>query len=201
VNDEGALRAAFLVIMLVVFPVGMYHRVRSQATGESLDRRQEGLFMLATLRPLGAILAIALGAYLVDRDSMAWSSVAFPLWLRWTGVALCAIGGALLLWSFQRLGKNLTDTVVTRKTHTLVVAGPYRWVRHPFYDSVALFLFGMSLFTANWFLAITSVVIVALLVTRTATEEAKLLARFGDDYKAYVARTGRFMPRLVGRDE
>jgi len=197
-NDDDALRAAFLVIVLIVVPIGMYHRVRSQATGESLDRRQEGLFILATLRPLGAILALSLGAYLFDRDLMAWSSMALPLWLRWTGVVLCAIAGGLLLWSFQRLGKNLTDTVVTRKAHTLVVAGPYRWVRHPFYDAVALFLLGLSLFTANWFLAITSVLIMALLVMRTATEEAKLLARFGNDYRAYVARTGRFVPRFSG---
>jgi protein-S-isoprenylcysteine O-methyltransferase Ste14 len=199
VSDDDALRAVFIAIVLVVLPVGIYHRVKSQATGESLDRRQEGWFILATLRPLGAILAIALGAYLFDRESMAWSSKALPLWLRWTGVALCAIGGALLLWSFQRLGNNLTDTVVTRKAHTLVVAGPYRWVRHPFYDSVALFLLGLSLFTANWFFSTTSVLIVALLVIRTPTEEAKLLARFGDDYRAYVARTGRFVPRFSGR--
>ena len=198
-SDDDALRAVVIAIVLVVLPVGIYHRVKSQATGESLDRRQEGWFILATLRPLGAILAISLGAYLFDRESMAWSSMALPLWLRWTGVALCGIGGALLLWSFQRLGKNLTDTVVTRKAHTLVVAGPYRWVRHPFYDSVALFLLGLSLFTANWFVSITSVLLVALLVIRTPTEEAKLLARFGEDYRAYVARTGRFVPRFSGR--
>jgi len=198
-SEDDALRAVFIAIVLVVLPVGIYHRVKSQATGEPLDRRQEGWFILATLRPLGAVLAISLGAYLFDRASMTWSSMTLPLWLRWTGVALCAIGGVLLLWSFQSLGKNLTDTVVTRKAHTLVVAGPYRWVRHPFYDSVALFLLGLSLFTANWFLSITGVLIVALLVIRTPTEEAKLLARFGDDYRAYVARTGRFVPRFNGR--
>jgi protein-S-isoprenylcysteine O-methyltransferase Ste14 len=198
-SDDDALRAVFIAIVLVVLPVGIYHRVKSQATGESLDRRQEGWFILATLRPIGAVLAVSLGIYLFDRESMAWSSMALPLWLRWTGVALCALGGTLLLWSFQRLGKNLTDTVVTRKAHTLVVAGPYHWVRHPFYDAVALFLLGLSLFAANWFLSITSVVILALLVIRTPTEEAKLLARFGDDYRAYVARTGRFVPRFSVR--
>jgi protein-S-isoprenylcysteine O-methyltransferase Ste14 len=199
VNDEDALRAAFLVILLVVLPVGLYHRVRSQATGESLDRRQEGLFILATLRPLGAVLAVATGVYLFTPASMAWSAMPLPLWLRWTGVSLCALGAGLLLWSFRRLGTNLTDTVVTRRAHTLVVAGPYRWVRHPFYDAVALFLSGLSLLTANWFIAITSLAIVALLVLRTPIEEAKLLARFGADYAAYVARTGRFVPRLRRR--
>ena len=196
-TDDKALRDVFLAIVLIVLPIGSYYRMRSQSSGERLDRRQEGIFILATLRPLAAILALALGAWLYDRESMAWSSVALPLWLRWTGTTLCAIGGGLLLWSFQRLGKNLTDTVVTRQAHTLIVAGPYRWVRHPFYDSVALFLLGVSLLTANWFLAILSFLVVALLVVRTRIEEAKLVERFGEDYQGYIARTGRFVPRFV----
>ena len=36
----------------------------------------------------------------------------------------------------------------------------------------------------------------ALLVIRTATEEGKLVERFGDDYRRYMARTGRFFPRF-----
>ena len=31
------------------------------------------------------------------------------------------------------LGKDLTDTGVTRKDHELVTGGPYPFVRHPFY--------------------------------------------------------------------
>jgi len=61
----------------------------------------------------------------------------------------------MLLWTFQTLGPNLTDTVVTRKIHTLVTRGPYRWVRHPFYDSAALCIVANSLIAANWFLLLT----------------------------------------------
>jgi protein-S-isoprenylcysteine O-methyltransferase Ste14 len=37
----------------------------------------------------------------------------------------------------------------------------------------------------------------ALLVIRTPIEEAKLIEKFGDEYRAYVRRTGRFLPRLA----
>jgi protein-S-isoprenylcysteine O-methyltransferase Ste14 len=37
----------------------------------------------------------------------------------------------------------------------------------------------------------------AMLVVRTRIEEEKLIERFGDDYRAYMARTGRFLPRLT----
>jgi protein-S-isoprenylcysteine O-methyltransferase Ste14 len=196
VNDDQAFRAALLVIMLVVFPVGIYHRLQSQATGERLDRRQEGLFILATLRPLGIVLMLGVIAYLIDPAFMAWSSMPLPVWLRWTGVSVCAMAGGLVIWTFRRLGKNLTDTVVTRREHTLVVDGPYRWVRHPFYVSAALFVLGASLTAANWFLFVTGCFVVGLLIIRTRTEEEKLLARFGVSYQAYMERTRRFVPKL-----
>jgi protein-S-isoprenylcysteine O-methyltransferase Ste14 len=98
------------------------------------------------------------------------------------------------VWTLLSLGKNLTDTVVTRKAHTLVTVGPYRWVRHPFYDAVALSLLANSLTAANWFLLATGALLVALIVVRTRTEEQLLLARFGDAYRAYMERTARFLP-------
>ena len=35
-----------------------------------------------------------------------------------------------------------------------------------------------------------------LQVIRTGREEEQLLARFGEDYLAYIQRTGRFLPRM-----
>ena len=52
------------------------------------------------------------------------------------------MGGSLIVWAFQSLGSNLTDTVVTRRQHTLITHGPYRWVRHPFYDAMACSIVG-----------------------------------------------------------
>src|SRR6185295_12922725 len=94
------------------------------------------------------------------------------------------------------LGTNLTDTVVTRKIHTLVVRGPYRWVRHPFYDAVALLLIAISLVAANWFIFATGAAVFTLLVIRVSREESSLVARFGDDYRDYMARTNRFLPTV-----
>jgi protein-S-isoprenylcysteine O-methyltransferase Ste14 len=54
----------------------------------------------------------------------------------------------------------------------------------------------MSLVAANWFLAVTGVFAVGLLVIRTRIEEEHLIARFGDDYRSYMQRTGRFLPGI-----
>lgn len=200
-SNDQTFRICLTIGFLFVLPVGVYHRLKSQATGEKLDRRQEGLFILLTLRPVAGAGMLGLIAYLVDPPWMAWSSVSLPAWLRWTGIGVGVIGGGLLIWTFRSLGTNLTDTVVTRREHTLVTSGPYRWVRHPFYDSVALLLLGNALAAANWFLLFSGGLLVVLLIVRTKTEEANLLARFGDSYRAYVKRTGRFLPRIgaIGR--
>lgn len=193
---ETALRGVSIGVILVLIPIGVYHRVKSQAAGEKLDRRQEGLFILATLRPLGAAFWLGTLVWMINPHWMEWSSMPLPISARWAGVVPLLAGAALLVWTFRSLGKNLTDTVVTRADHTLVVQGPYRWIRHPLYSSAALMIAALSLITANWFLLATGSVVLSVLVVRTSTEEQNLVARFGDGYQQYMRRTGRFLPKV-----
>ena len=195
-NRDATFRLVVVTGFAVVVVITLYHRLRSWASREQLDRQQEGLFILMTLRPAGLVLWLGVIAYMVNPAWMAWSSVPLPVWLRWTGVGVLAIAAGLLYWTLRSLGTNLTDTVVTRRGHTLVTHGPYRWVRHPFYDSVTLLILATSLITANWFLFLTCSVFWFLIIVRTRTEEEKLLARFGDSYRVYMERTGRFLPKI-----
>jgi protein-S-isoprenylcysteine O-methyltransferase Ste14 len=194
-NSDETFRIVLIIGAVLLFPAGIYYRFKSQLKGETLDRSQEGLAILLTLRPIGLAGVIGLIAFMVNPSSMAWSSLPLPNWLRWAGVGVGISGGGLLLWTFDTLGPNLTDTVVTRKTHTLVTHGPYRWVRHPFYDSGALCILANSLVASNWFLLLTGTLALSLLVVRTRKEEENLLMRFGDDYRAYMERIGRFWPK------
>ena len=63
---------------------------------------------------------IALVAYFLNPANVAFSALPLPEWLRWTGVGLGCRTLCLLFWTLRTLGKNLTDTVVTRQHHTLV---------------------------------------------------------------------------------
>ncbi len=193
-NDEP-FRIALLVGMSLLFPVMAYFRIRSQLTGERLDRRQEGWFILITLRLVALFGAVVMIAFLVDPSLARWSSLPLPEWLRWSGIAIGAAAGVWIIWTFSHLGKNLTDTVVTRREHTLVTSGPYRWIRHPFYIGIAGVVVAVSLATTNWFVAVTGITVLALLIARTDREEAKLIERFGDEYRRYMEETGRFWPR------
>jgi protein-S-isoprenylcysteine O-methyltransferase Ste14 len=194
-NDDRLFRLILLAGFVIFMPIGIYHRLKAR-TGEKLDRRQEGMFILVALRLAGLAGMAGMIAYLINPAYTAWAAVPLPVWLRWTGVGLALIAGFLLVWMFRTLGRNLTDTVVTRQQHTLVTTGPYRWVRHPLYTSAALAIAGNSLVAANWFIFMAGCLGLLLLVIRTRKEEQNLIARFGDDYRNYMQRTGRFVPRL-----
>ena len=194
-NDDDVFRFAMIAICVVFMPLGLYYRIRSY-TGEKIDRWQEGGFILFGLR-LTALTVVAAGtAWMINPQWLDWASLPIPAWLRWFGVSVAIAGGCLWVWAVHSLGKNLTDTVITRKDHTLVTSGPYRWVRHPFYTACAVGLVGGSLVMANWLLPLLAAIVwFGFLVPRTKIEEDNLLTRFGDAYRDYMQRTGRFLPR------
>ena len=194
-SDDQLFRLILLAGFVIFMPIGIYHRLKAR-TGEKLDRRQEGVFILVTLRLVGVAGMAGLIAYLINPACMAWAAVPLPIGLRWTGVGLALIAGLVVVWMFRTLGRNLTDTVVTRKQHTLVTKGPYRWVRHPLYTLAVLLGVANSLAAANWFFFVAGCLVFMLLAIRTRKEEENLIARFGDDYRNYMRRTGRFVPRL-----
>ena len=150
-TDDMA-RIILLVGFAVVAPVGVYHRLRSR-TDERLDRRQEGWPILLSLRPLALACMVGLAAFLIEPSWMAWASVRLPNLARWIGVVFGLVAGGLLTWTFHSLGHNLTDTVVTRRNATLVIHGPYRWVRHPFYLACGMAVMANALVTANGYLS------------------------------------------------
>ena len=128
---------------------------------------------------------------------MGWSTFPLSPWFRWTGVTLGAVCVPLVYWVVTSLGKNRTDTVVTRKEATLVTHGPYRWVRHPLYSVAALFIPAFGLLLANWFILLMGILGLIPLAIRTPIEEAKLIEKFGDEYREYMKCAGRYIPRLL----
>jgi len=193
--DESPLRLALVVIVAVSIGISGYHRWQAARGGERISRREEGFWIGVPLRLAGLVMLLSTLAYLVDPSLVAWAQISLPGWLRWVGAAAGLLCATMLYWTLSNLGKNLTDTVATRQNAVLVTRGPYRYVRHPFYVSVALLILSVSLLSANLLIAGAGLTVMTLLTVRTPKEEQKLIEKFGDDYRAYMARTGRFVPR------
>lgn len=116
--------------------------------------------------------------------------------VRWLGVALFAIGGALRMWPVFVLGRRFSGLVAIQPGHTLVTTGIYRVIRHPSY-------LGLLINSLGWALAFRSLVGVLLavltippLLARIRAEERLLQSEFGNQYEAYRRRTSRLIPGL-----
>ncbi|HVC94556.1 MAG TPA: isoprenylcysteine carboxylmethyltransferase family protein [Pirellulales bacterium] len=195
-NQELPFRVALLVVVVASVTIVALHYIGASVAGERVSRNGEGLLMLVSLRLAGLVLFAATMAYLVNPRWMIWAAVPLANAVRWLGAAVDLLGIVLLAWTLRTLGRNLTDTVTTRPQHSLVTTGPYRWVRHPYYSTTLLLVGGAGMLAANSLIGVLGLVVFGLLVMRTPSEEQMLIDRFGDEYRAYMGRTGRFVPRL-----
>lgn len=194
-EPETPFRIALAGVIGLTMGVTVYYRLRAAASGERISRRQEGYLFACVLRGAGLGLWLSTFGYLFWPTSVAWAALPVHPTIRWLGVAAGLGCAGLMYWTLSSLGRNLTDTVITRQNATLVTHGPYRWVRHPFYVTAALLMGSVTLLTANGLIGASSLLVLLLLAVRTPKEEQMLLERFGDAYRDYMARTGRFLPR------
>ena len=127
-------------------------------------------------------------------------NVSFPLddVVQLAGFLLWGAGGAVVIWSARALGRFMVLEIVVSKDHELIQTGPYAYVRHPTYAGAMAMAIGASML----FLSVVLVALAALtviLANYRARREERLLSSFegfGESYKAYMAQTGRFLPRL-----
>ncbi|AST32523.2 isoprenylcysteine carboxylmethyltransferase family protein [Ralstonia solanacearum] len=176
-----------LVGITAVLTVAALFSEGNLSSGEREDRANR--WVLPVFGVIG-LLSAWLPAY-TDRHGL-WSLDGDTV--RWLGIVLYAIGGALRLWPVFVLGKRFSGLVAIQPGHRLVTDGVYGRVRNPSY-------LGLLVSTLGWVLAFRSLAGVGLtllllppLVARIHAEEALLRAQFGDAYDAYCARTWRLIP-------
>ena len=115
--------------------------------------------------------------------------------LRWTGLALFAAGVALRMAAMLALGRRFASGVALQQDHALRTDGLYGVVRHPSYVGIFLMDIGLAgVFRSAVALAILPLVF-AMFAHRMRIEERFMLERFGDAYRAYMARVPALLPR------
>jgi protein-S-isoprenylcysteine O-methyltransferase Ste14 len=150
---------------------------------------------LIGIRLVGLLTLGSAVAWLWNPAWFEWASWPVPLGLRWAGVAGFACSVSWLMWMFHTLGRNLTDTVVTRRDAHFVSHGPYRFVRNPMYTGILMAGVSLGFALGTWLLPLAASVMFTLFALRTRTEEKYLIERFGNQYRGYMERVGRFLPK------
>jgi protein-S-isoprenylcysteine O-methyltransferase Ste14 len=182
---EPALIALAVVTAILVI-ASLFTRA-NLSPGEREDRANRWVIVAFGL--IGALLAYVPAS--MDRHEF-WTIDGNAI--RWMGVALYAMGGALRLWPVFVLGRRFSGLVAIQPGHTLVTDGIYNVIRHPSY-------LGLLVNSLGWALAFRSAAGVLLaaamlvpLLARIRAEEKLLSAQFGAAYEAYRSRTARLIP-------
>ena len=121
---------AVAIVMSAVATSGFY-RQRARSAGETIDRRREGGLFLAIRALAAPLLFLPMIAYMAMPRWMIWASFELPAWIRWIGVIVGVLAIPAVSWVLRSLGHNVSETVLTKRDHQLVMSGPYQWVRHP----------------------------------------------------------------------
>ena len=185
-----------LAILMGCLSISVNYRRRARREGETIPRRREKPLLLAGCAVVAVPLFGAILTYLVDPRWMVWASFAPPVWSRWVGVGLGVLTVPAAYWVFSSLGRNVSETVLTKEHHELVTHGVYHWIRHPLYTTAIALILAIGLMAANWFILLFALIaLVSIRVVVVPVEEQALLTTFGDEYRDYMQRTGRLLPR------
>jgi protein-S-isoprenylcysteine O-methyltransferase Ste14 len=206
-EEELSFRVAFLLVCSSLLAVRAYYALRGQSANKRASWREnwkelveyEGTLSVVLRKTVFPLWISSLVVFAAFPSWLNWASLPFPAWLRWLEVCFAAVCLPLLMWVQHTLGHHWSTQLRLRINHTLVTSGLYRWIRHPMYTVLFVLRLAIALATANALILLIEGTQFALYYARIGKEEQMLLHRFGEEYRVYMMRTGRFLPRLATR--
>jgi protein-S-isoprenylcysteine O-methyltransferase Ste14 len=146
------------------------------------------------LATYGNMIIVAL--YLLNVPWIWWSYLLLPISIRVLGIVLSVLSLVYLYWAGKVLAEHFSYTLEIQEEQKLVTDGPYRKVRHPIYTGTLTFLIFQFIVSDNILFLILTLSLIPYLVIRVRKEEEMMLENFGDEYAAYMERSGRFLPKF-----
>lgn len=114
--------------------------------------------------------------------------------LQLIGCLGCVAGLGFAVWARWTIGRNWSNVASIKEHHELIETGPYRWVRHPIYSGLLLFVISTAIVQGKVQGLAAIVVLVLGLGWKIAIEERLMKQQFPSEYAAYEARVKRLIP-------
>lgn len=187
-------KAIFVLLTVAWYAVRLPHVRRSRRTPVVRSARdyREWALLLISLTGLGILPFV----YIATGFPRA-AEYPFRPAQAWLGLFVAIAAFAMFYLTHRALGRNWSVSLDVRRDHRLVTAGIYQHVRHPMYSAFWLWAVAQALLLPNWVAGLSGLVGFGILYFfRVSREEKLMLEVFGDDYRAYMARTKRLMPWL-----
>lgn len=136
--------------------------------------------------------------YIVYFFTALFDGALLPLAFGFRSIGIILVLGSLwLFWSAHKvLGNNWSPLLEIREKHQLITTGIYRYIRHPMYAALFLFIIGVGIMSANVLLLVIPFITFSILCyIRISDEEKMMINWFGDEYWLYKNNTGMFFPK------
>jgi protein-S-isoprenylcysteine O-methyltransferase Ste14 len=170
------------------------HQRRSRRTpiAERRDRVRDTILMTISF---AGLFAIPFTYAMTGQPKFA--AYPFHPWQAWLGVLVLIGAMALFRRTHRDLGRAWSVTLEIRREHRLVTHGIYARLRHPMYAAFWLWALSQALLLPNWIAGMSGLVgFGTLFFGRVGQEERMMLETFGEEYRAYMARTKRIIPGI-----
>jgi protein-S-isoprenylcysteine O-methyltransferase Ste14 len=198
-NTDDMFSIMFWTLLASMLMTRGWFSFRVWRTGERVlpDRaaKQREGFWARAVEALFSLLLVALILHFCFRGGgLRGFAFPAPLWVRWAGLALGITSVGLFAWTHVVLGRFWSTALQLRDEHRLITAGPYARIRHPMYTAILGWLTSLGLVAGSWAPLIFAALSALNFMLRIPPEEKMMLQRFGDEYRAYMKRTGRLLP-------
>ena len=186
-------------VVFVVLATGWYlirYEYARRSRRETIQRSDRGFresaLLLISLAGLGIVPFIYVATAIPH-----FAAYTFHPLQAWLGLFVAIAALVMFHLTHRALGRNWSVSLDVREDHQLVTDGIYRRVRHPMYSAFWLWAIAQALLLPNWVAGFSGLAGFGILFFgRIAREERMMLETFGDDYRAYMARTGRIFPSI-----
>jgi protein-S-isoprenylcysteine O-methyltransferase Ste14 len=112
------------------------------------------------------------------------------------GALLLFSGTALMVLAQLHLGASWRVGIDEESRPGLVSVGLYRYCRNPIFLGLFLGLAGFAVLIPSWLSVVTFLALVVGIRRQVLEEEAYLLRTYGEGYREYARRVGRFVPGI-----
>jgi len=119
--------------------------------------------------------------------------------LRYAAAGCAVVSLLVTIRCWLRMGDDWRMDVGTRKT-ALITDGLFRRIRHPIYAFSMLQMVSSAVVVPTAPMIAITAIHLTLMNLKARNEERHLSVVHGESYRRYVARTGRFFPRLSSRE-
>ncbi|MBI3436739.1 MAG: isoprenylcysteine carboxylmethyltransferase family protein [Proteobacteria bacterium] len=184
----------FWVCVVVWFLMRVPRQRRARLEAVATSRRGVADFIVRQVAALG--FGVLPFVYVITKIP---HFATYPFWppLAWIGSAVFLVSLWVFYLTHRELGHSFSPSLEIRRAHRLATGGVYRQVRHPMYVAFLLWAVAQALLLPNWVAGPAGLAgWLVLFAFRVGREERMMLDAFGDEYRAYMARTARLVPGL-----